>query len=219
MSSSLTAETGLSRAQILDIMRYCHHLIHFRAQMLPEAAMFWQDFSSIIGSSFRYLQTLYKDVRHGHEPFYDFEHYATFPPAWISMPDLLTCINGAPHLHTLAVRGLGSALATRPHSFRTMQVPCRLRTLTIVQTSIKERDLLLLMGNASSVTKLTLIESTCISKRGLVDALSAAGSLLEDLTIGPGWWGKRCVTVISMLCLVAHVGASITAIRLSQSTT
>lgn len=157
--------------------------------MPKEASMFIPDFITPIRNLIN-LQTFYKDIRHDQDAFYEAPYHRSTPAAWISMPQLLQAIGHLPHLHTLAVRGLGSTLSSRP-IFKSQPIFAHLQTLIIVQTSIKERDLQQLLRYRSGLVSLTLIESTCISKRGLVEALQTCGGALEELTIGPGWWGKR----------------------------
>ncbi|KAH9811415.1 hypothetical protein DFH28DRAFT_982103, partial [Melampsora americana] len=178
-------ETG---GAVVDVLSQCQNLIDLRLQMPKESSMFMQEFIQPI-RNLTHLQSFYKDLRDDQDVFNEPQVYRSNPAAWISMIQLLSMIGHLTSLHTLAIRGLGSSLSSKP-IFKSQPISARLKCLIIIQTSIKERDLQQLLRYSSGLKSLTLIESTCISKRGLVEALQSCGRSLEDLTIGPGWWGK-----------------------------
>ncbi|EGG08705.1 uncharacterized protein MELLADRAFT_104814 [Melampsora larici-populina 98AG31] len=178
-------ETG---GAVVDVLSQCQNLIDLRLQMPKESSMFMQEFILPI-RNLSNLQTFYKDLKPTQDLFNESFQSRINPPAWISMLQLLSMIGHLSTLKTLAIRGLGSSLSSKP-IFKSQPISSFLINLIIVQTSIKERDLQQLLRYNSGLKSLTLIESTCISKRGLVEALQACGKSLEELIIGPGWWGK-----------------------------
>lgn len=86
----------------MDILSQCHDLVHFRVQMPKEASMFVGEFMTPI-RLLSSLQTFYKDIRHDQEVFNESAYHRSSPPAWMSMPQLLSALGHLPYLHTVAV--------------------------------------------------------------------------------------------------------------------
>ncbi|GAA5957437.1 hypothetical protein JCM8115_006989 [Rhodotorula mucilaginosa] len=108
-------------------------------------------------------------------------------PAMWAVSQLVKPLGTLKGLHTLRICGLSSDSSTLPapppHSLRLTEV-------VLVDVNITNMDLMQVLGDAKSLTKLTLWGSSLLSKRGLAHVLRKCPSLV-DLRVGGSWFGAK----------------------------
>lgn len=108
-------------------------------------------------------------------------------PAMWAVSQLVKPLGTLKGLHTLRICGLSSDSSTLPapppHTLRLTEV-------VLVDVNITNMDLMQVLGDAKSLTKLTLWGSSLLSKRGLAHVLRKCPSLVE-LRVGGSWFGAK----------------------------
>ncbi|SCV67189.1 BQ2448_5835 [Microbotryum intermedium] len=104
-----------------------------------------------------------------------------------SVSQLLKPLGSLRSLTTLRLCGISSDSSTYPP---TAPHQLRLTEVVLIEVNITNTDLLHLLGNATTLKKLTLWCSSLLSKRGLTHVLKRCPNLVE-LKVGGSWFGAK----------------------------
>ncbi|SCZ96134.1 BZ3500_MvSof-1268-A1-R1_Chr8-1g10027 [Microbotryum saponariae] len=104
-----------------------------------------------------------------------------------SVSQLLKPLASLRSLTTLRLCGISSDSSTNPP---TAPHQLRLTEVVLIEVNITNTDLLHLLGNVTTLRKLTLWCSSLLSKRGLTHVLKRCPNLVE-LRVGGSWFGAK----------------------------